>query len=239
MRKISQLSISCAVALLWCASIALADGDKPIQLFDGKTFKGWTASGGKPVTKNWSIEDGMLALNGVGGSLFSADEYGDFDLSFQWKIAPHGNSGVKYRVNYYEKGIYGRPAWLGSEYQIFDDASSKPTTRESSGALYGLYPPEAERVLKPAGEFNDSRIVVRGSKIEHWLNGTKVVSADMSTDDWQQKVNASKFKGAKDFMKRPKGHIELQDHRSRVWFRDIKLTPLDSKETHPEGESAK
>ena len=101
MRKISQLSISCAVALLCCASIALADDDKPIQLFDGKTFKGWTAAGGKPVTKNWSIEDGMLALNGVGGSLFTADAYGDFDLSFQWKIAPHGNSGVKYRVKYY------------------------------------------------------------------------------------------------------------------------------------------
>jgi hypothetical protein len=239
MSKVRPRFIVCVVVLLWCENFAFADGYEPMQLFDGKTFKGWTAAGGKPVTKNWSIEDGMLALNGVGGSLFSADEYGDFDLSFQWKIAPHGNSGVKYHVNFYEKGIYGRPAWLGCEYQIFDDASSKPTTKNSSGALYDLYPPEAERVLKPPGEFNDSRIVVRGPKIEHWLNGTKIVSADMSTDDWKAKVNASKFKSAKEFMKRPKGHIELQDHRSRVWFRDIKLTPLDSKETHSKGDSAK
>lgn len=239
MSKISRRTVGCVLILLWCASAALADGDQAIQLFDGKTFKGWTAAGGKPVTKNWSIEDGMLALNGVGGSLFTVDEFGDFDLSFQWKIAPKGNSGVKYHVNYYPKGIYGRPAWLGCEYQIFDDSSSKPTTKFSSGALYDLYPPEAERELKPAGEFNESRIVVRGPKIEHWLNGKKIVSADMSTEDWNEKLQASKFKGAKEFMKRPKGHIELQDHRSRVWFRDIKLTPLDSNKAQSEGESAK
>ena len=201
---------------------------RPIQLFDGKTFHGWTAPDGKPVTKNWSIENGMLHLDGVGGSLFSADEYGDFDLIFQWKIAPHGNSGVKYRVNYYKQGVRGRPGWLGCEYQIFDDPSPKPTTKLSSGALYDLYPPAAEHVLHPAGEFNDSRIVVKGTKIEHWLNGVKVVSADMSSDDWKTKLAASKFNLAKDFMQKPKGHIELQDHRSQVWFRNIILTPLDS-----------
>jgi len=213
--------------LAWLARPAWAEGGKPIQLFDGRSFSGWTSMGGKPVTKNWTIEGGMLALNGVGGSLFTANEYGDFDLSFEWKIAPKGNSGVKYRVNYYPKGIYGRPAWLGCEYQIYDDSSTKPTKRNSSGALYDLYPPQTDHLLKPAGEFNESRIVVRGSKIEHWLNGVKVVSADMSTDDWKERVASSKFRTAKDFMSKPKGRIELQDHRSRAWFRNIVLTPLD------------
>jgi hypothetical protein len=219
--------IGCVWLLLLCSSLAFAQA-KPIQLFDGTSFKGWTAADGKPVTKNWSIENGMLTLNGVGGSIFTADEYGDFDLSFQWKIAPRGNSGVKYRVAYYKKGVFGRPGWLGCEYQIFDDADPKPTTKNSSGALYDLYPPVAEHKLRRAGEFNDSRIIVQGTKIEHWLNGVQVVSADMSTNDWKQRVAASKFKSVKDFMKKPKGHIQLQDHRSRVWFRNIVLTPLDS-----------
>jgi hypothetical protein len=117
-------------AVLSCSVVAAAKGrTQPIQLFDGKTFNGWTARDGQPVTKNWSIEDGTLALKDIGGSLFTKDEYGDFDLSFQWKLAAKGNSGVKYRVNFYEKGVFGRPGWLGCEYQIYDDASSKPTAQ--------------------------------------------------------------------------------------------------------------
>lgn len=239
MRRLTQIAAGCVLVSLFCMGSAFGEGEKSIQLFDGKTFDGWTSMGGKPVTKNWTIEDGMLALNGVGGSLFSEKEYGDFDLAFEWKIAPKGNSGVKYHVNYYKKGIYGRPAWLGVEYQIFDDQSSKPTTKFSSGALYDLYPPEAKHLLKPAGEFNQSRIVVQGPKIEHWLNGTMVASADMSTDDWKEKLAASKFSKAKDFMKKPKGYIELQDHRSRVWFKNIVLTPLDSEAASSESEPKK
>jgi 3-keto-disaccharide hydrolase len=216
--------------LLWLAlpAATFAKAPRPpIQLFDGKTFHGWTAKGGGPVTGNWSIEDGTLALNGEGGSLVTADEYGDFDLSFQWKLAAHGNSGVKYRVNFYEQGVHGHPSWLGCEYQIFDDPKSTPTTKHSSGALYDLYPPTVEHSLRPAGEFNDARIVARGTTFEHWLNGVKIVSADMSSDEWKERISQSKFNGVKGFMQKPKGRIELQDHNSRVWFRNLVLTPLD------------
>jgi hypothetical protein len=218
--------------LIWLLSAKAAvakSPSQPVQLFDGTSFQGWTAAGGAPVTKNWTIEDGMLALNGVGGSLFTADEYGDFELTFQWKIAPSGNSGVKYRVNFYPKGVYGHPGWLGCEYQIFDDPNPNATTKYSSGALYDLYAPMAAHPKRPAGQFNDSRIVAQGTKIEHWLNGVKVISVDMSGADWKEQLAASKFKNVKDFMKKPKGHIELQDHHSRVWFRNLVLTPLDSK----------
>lgn len=201
----------------------------PIQLFDGVSLKGWTGgANGESVTKNWSVENGMLVLNGVGGSIYTADEYGDLDLSFQWKIAPHGNSGVKYRVDYYKKGVFGKPGWLGCEYQLFDDPSPKSTTRYSTGAIYDLYPPARERSLRTVGEFNDSRIVVRGSEIQHWLNGTKIVAADMNSEDWKRKIAASKFANVKGFMNNPKGRIQLQDHRSQVWFRNIVLIPLDS-----------
>src|SRR5689334_5185363 len=91
---------ACLSVLFVVSTAAIAAEHKPIQLFDGKTFEGWTAKDGKPVTKNWSIEDGQLVLSDVGGSLFSKEQYGDFDLSFEWKLAPKkgGNSGVKYRV---------------------------------------------------------------------------------------------------------------------------------------------
>jgi len=218
------------LSLLFPSTVAAKAPSGPIQLFDGKTFHGWIAKGGGPVTKNWSIEDGMLALNGVGGSLVTVDEYGDFDLSFEWRLADHGNSGVKYRVNYYEKGVYGHPGWLGCEYQLFNDPKRTATTKYSTGALYDLYPPTADQKLRPAGEFNDSRIVAHGTKIEHWLNGVKVVSADMSSDEWKERIAASKFNDVKGFMQKPKGRIELQDHSSRVWFRNLALTPLDSSE---------
>jgi hypothetical protein len=216
------------MSLAVCGAAAAKSPNQPVQLFDGKSLTGWTAAGGQPATSNWSVEDGMLALKGVGGSLFTAEEYGDFDLSFQWKIAPRGNSGVKYRVNFYQKGVHGRPGWLGCEYQIFDDADSKPT-KYSTGAIYDLSAPATERLLRPAGEFNDSRIVVVGTKIEHWLNGVMIVSADMGGDVWKQRLADSKFNNVKDLMKKPKGHIQLQDHRSRVWFRNLVLTPLDER----------
>jgi sugar phosphate isomerase/epimerase len=221
------------LSLRYLEQVQFADSTsaaRPIRLFDGKSFADWTARDGGPVTKNWKIEDGMLALDGIGGSIFTKEEYGDFDLSFEWKIAPKGNSGVKYHVNFYRKGVRGRPGWLGCEYQLYDDSSSKPTTKNSSGALYDLYPPVGERELRPAGAFNQSRIVVHGPKIEHWLNGARVVSVDMRSDDWKKRVAASKFAPAKDFMTKPKGRIELQDHRSRVWFKNLELTPLESDE---------
>jgi hypothetical protein len=229
MRKTNPLLCGLLGVLALAPGLLLAKSPHaPIQLFDGKTLKGWVSREGKEPSTNWSVKDGMLALDGVGGSLFSAEEYGDFDLSFEWKIAAKGNSGVKYRVSYYKTGVRKRPGWLGCEYQLFDDQSEKPTTKLSSGALYDLYPPAAEHKLRPVGEFNESRIVVRGNKIEHWLNGVQVVSATIGDEDWNKRVAASKFNTAKDFMKNPKGRIELQDHRSKVWFRNIVLTPLDT-----------
>ncbi len=202
--------------------------DKAIQLFDGKSLEGWTTDSGEPVTTGWAVEDGMLVRNGRGGSIFTAQEYGDFDLSFEWKIAPRGNSGVKYRVAHYEKGVHGNPGWLGCEYQIFDDAGRGARPRYSSGAIYELYAPANNKKLRPVGEFNDARIVVRGTKIEHWLNGEKIIEADTSSDDWKGRIARSKFGDVKGFFANRKGRIQLQDHGSKVWFRNLVLRPLDA-----------
>ncbi|MEM9659633.1 MAG: DUF1080 domain-containing protein [Planctomycetota bacterium] len=203
-----------------------------VELFDGKSLDGWTTAAGEPITKGWIIEDGALVRDRRGGSIYTVDEYGDFELSFQWKIAARGNSGVKYRVAHYEKGIWGRPAWLGCEYQLWDDDGRETKPETSSGSIYAIYAPSPDKRLRPIGEFNDSKIVAQGSRIEHWLNGEKVVEADTDTDDWRQRVKASKFGRADGFFTNARGRIELQDHGNRVWFRNIKLRVLDAPEDH-------
>jgi hypothetical protein len=213
------------LAALLCRETAFADGDV-IKLFDGNSLQGWTTASGKPVSNGWIVEDGLLVRDGRGGSIYTADEYGDFELSFQWKIARRGNSGVKYRVAFYEKGVHGNPGWLGCEYQLFDDAGRRTDPEHSCGAIYGLVAPSADKKLRPVGEFNDSRIVVRGTKVEHWLNGSKIAEADTASDDWKQRIAASKFGDVPGFFRNPKGRIELQDHGHKVWFRSIELRPL-------------
>ncbi|HJQ80184.1 MAG TPA: DUF1080 domain-containing protein [Lacipirellulaceae bacterium] len=215
-----------ACALFSFAATANAD-DNSIKLFDGKSLEGWTTASGEPVTSGWTVEDGMLVRSGRGGSIYTAKEYGDFDLSFEWKIAPRGNSGVKYRVTHYEKGVYGNPGWLGCEYQIYDDLGRGARPRYSCGAIYELYAPSDSKKLRPVGEFNESRIVVHGTKIEHWLNGERIVEADINSDDWKRRVARSKFGDVDGFFSNPKGRIELQDHGAKVWFRNIVLRPLD------------
>lgn len=210
------------------ASTAGAD-DNAIQLFDGKSLDGWTTRSGESVTTGWTVEDGMLVRSSRGGSIYTAKEYGDFDLSFEWRIAPRGNSGVKYRVAHYKKGVYGNPGWLGCEYQIYDDVGRRAGPLHSTGAIYELYAPSKNKKLRPVGEFNDARIVVRGTRIEHWLNGEKIVDADTSSDDWKRRVARSKFGDVKGFFANSKGRIELQDHGSKVWFRNIVLRPLDGR----------
>jgi hypothetical protein len=216
------------IAWAWfaCAAAASAD-DNAIQLFDGKSLEGWTTRSGEPVTTGWTVEDGMLVRTSRGGSIYSAKEYGDFDLSFEWKIAPRGNSGVKYRVAHYKKGVHGFPGWLGCEYQIYDDLGRRAGPLHSTGAIYELYAPSSNKKLRPVGDFNEARIVVQGTKIEHWLNGEKIVDADTSSDEWKTRIARSKFGDVNGFFANPKGRIELQDHGSKVWFRNIVLRPLD------------
>lgn len=221
-----RLAVSSVLTLLACCHAARAE-EAVIRLFDGKSLAGWTTADGGPVTGGWVVEDGMLVRETRSGSIFTAKEYGDFDLRFEWKIASRGNSGVKYRVNFYPKGVYGNPGLLGCEYQLFDDVGRQAEPLYSSGAIYGLVAPAGNKQLRPVGEFNDARIVARGSHVEHWLNGVKVVEADTQSDDWKQRIAASKFGDVAGFFQRPKGRIELQDHGTKVWFRNLELRPLD------------
>jgi len=202
-----------------------ADGWK--LLFDGKTTAGWHAFRGKDVGDKWKVIDGALVLKAKdgkrGGDIVTDDEFADFDLSFEWKVTPGANSGVMYRVSEEE----GAPFLTGPEYQILDnqrhpDGKSKLT---SAASCYALYAP-SEDATKPVGEWNYGRIVVNGNKVEHWLNGKKVVSYEFDSDDWKERVGKSKFKAMKKFGTMKKGKIDLQDHGDEVAYRSIKIKAL-------------
>ncbi len=221
LRSLSTCAI--VVRLLFCLTSARA-AEEP--LFDGKTLRGWTTLEGKPVTQGWEVADGTIHLKTSDqrvGHILSEREYGDFDLTFEWKIAPGGNSGLKYRVRDYD----GYPR--GCEYQILDDAkyAKLDLSKNSAGALYDLYEPSEQKHLKPPGEFNTARIVVCGNSLQHWLNGRLIVSATVNSPEWRTRLAGSKFAELQNFAQNHRGRIMLTDHGSEVWYRNFKFRPLD------------
>ena len=219
-------------------------------LFDGKTLNGWRGIGYDTVpTAHWVVADGTIkkiasgnvprVADGrplVGGDLMTVDSFADFELSFEWKITPGANSGVKYNVSEAMSiaqggaGTQGGPihSALGFEYQILDDdrhEDGKLPTHRAAG-LYDLVAPNSKKHLRPVGQWNRSRIVFRGNHGEHWLNGQKVVDFDLGTARMDSLLAASKYKTIPGFGQKRTGHIVLQDHGDEVYFRSIKVRPL-------------
>lgn len=169
----------------------------------------------------WSLEGGVL--NGAGGGdLVTREEFADFELRFDWKIEPGGNSGVIYRVS--EEGTHAHDS--GYEYQVLDPKYPEATELNGPASLYALYPAPLS-ATKPAGEWNTGRVVVRDGTIEHWVNGQRVVSADTGSDDWKRCLAASKFADWPHFAKNEAGHLALQDHGASVWYRNLRVKRLD------------
>jgi arylsulfatase A-like enzyme len=193
------------------------DDDEATDLFAAGDFSAWTDIKGKPVSRGWSIDEGVVHRHSGGGDIITRESYKDFELSFEWKISTAGNSGVKYRT----KGK------LGLEYQILDDQQHRdrenPTHR--AGSLYELVAAPDDKPLKPVGEWNRARIVVKDRQIEHWLNGEKIVSQEYGSEDWRQRFERSKYRGQEGFGSW-EGPILLQDHQDPVWFRNLKIRRL-------------
>lgn len=195
-------------------------------LFDGQSTKGWHSYQKKTFpSKGWVVEQGWLhGLGQGGGDILSDGEYDQFELTWEWKLAPEGNSGLKYFV------LETRKTALGHEYQMLDDALN-PDGKVASGkhvtaSFYDVLKPSLSPPTRPMGEINQSRILVQGNHVEHWLNGTKVLEYECGSPAVQAAVAESKFKNVAGFGNCVKGHILLQDHGSNVWFRDIKIRSL-------------
>ncbi len=211
-------------------------------LFDGRTLSGWRGLGYDSVpTAHWKVADGAIekiASGNVpkladgqpahGGDLMTVDSFGDFELAFEWKVAPGANSGVKYNVSE-RLSMSQAPnhAALGFEYQILDDDRHEDGKLPShrAGALYDLIAPNARKHVRPVGEWNRSRIVFRGRHGEHWLNGEKIVEFDLGTPRMDSLIAASKYRSIPGFADRREGggHIVLQDHGDEAYFRSIKV----------------
>jgi len=224
------LRIRSIVALLLVGSCAatsgLAQDTKKTKewkkLFDGKTLAGWTNGSGKAPGKGWSVVDGAIHCGNKGGDIFTEADYYNFELKFEWKVAKGSNSGLKYRHADYSGKM------VGCEYQVLDDDnhSNGKNPKQTAGSLYDVLPPDAKaKQLKKVGEWNTSRIVAKDAKVEHWLNGKKVLVIDMESAEWAKALAKSKFRDAPTFGQKD-GRIMLQDHGDPVWFRRIEIMEL-------------
>jgi Domain of Unknown Function (DUF1080) len=218
----------------------LTDDEKKagwILLFDGKDLAGWrgykktgTGATGKESNGRWTVLNGAICLPPGSGQdthgerdIITDATYKSFDLKWQWKISSGGNSGLKYFVT--EKN----DSAIGHEYQMIDDdrhPDAKIGPHRATAAFYDVLPPDpALKKVKPIGEWNDSRVVVNGNHVEHWLNGYKVLEYTLESPELKAQIAKSKFAPIDDFDKALDAHLLLQDHGNEVCFRSIKILP--------------
>jgi len=199
-----------------------------VTLFDGTNLDRWRGYKRQDVPASWKVEDGALAFlpskaKGARGDLISKDQFGDFELEYEWKITPGGNSGVMWHVS----EDHAAPYESGPEQQVLDNARHAdgkiPTHR--AGTLYDLVEPPAD-AARPVGEFNQARIVSQGSHVQLFLNGRQTADFDFASDAGKQTLAKSKFAKMPGFAKNSSGHIVLQDHDDTVYYRNIRVRPL-------------
>ncbi len=218
-------------------SFATARADDPNQLtaaekaagwkllFDGKTTQGWHSFNKDTFpAENWKVVEGWLQCVGKGGGdIVSANLYEQFELEWDWKLEPGGNSGLKYFV------VASRGP-IGHEYQILDDDKHADAKlgdgQRVTASFYDVLKPTAKTPVKPPGQVNHSRIIVNGNHVEHWLNGVKVLEYECGSAEIKAAVADSKFSKSPNFGNRLRGHILLQDHNNLVWFQNIKIREI-------------
>ena len=192
-------------------------------LFDGKSLAGWRSYKSETPPTGWRAVNGELVRDGEGGDLMTAEQFDDFELRFEWKVTANGNSGIIYRIATTEEF----PWQTGPEYQILHNQGHRdgkaPIT--SAGSNYAVNPPTKD-LTRPVGEWNEGRIVARGNRVEHWLNGEKVVEYEINSADWLERVKASKFAKLANYGRIKRGYIALQDHGDVVSYRNIKIRTL-------------
>ncbi|MDP6902964.1 MAG: DUF1080 domain-containing protein [Verrucomicrobiota bacterium] len=193
-------------------------------LFDGKDLNAhWRNIGQKEVTgKGWVVEKGVLVKQEgkEAGNILTRRTWTDYEFAWEWKIGPKGNNGVKYMV------LEKRGA-IGHEYQMIDDRHWQQKPMSQTGTFYVVLPREV-KLAEPVriDKWNQSRIKVQGKKVEHWLNGQKILTYSLGSDRVLAGVAKSKFKKFPGFGKKVTGHILLTDHKDRCEFRNLKIREI-------------
>ena len=198
-------------------------------LFDGTTFDGWRNFGRDSIA-GWGIDGGAMVALGLGSNhindIITRDEFENFELSLEWKTSIGGNSGIFF--NAIENKAVKAMHEIAPEYQIIDELAwgNSLTDGQKAGACYDMYFPGPNKMLMPVGEYNVSKIVVNNGHVEHWLNGEKIVEYQMWTAEWDSLKSVRKWKDYPLYGTAHKGHIGLQDHSKRTWFRNIKIRTI-------------
>jgi len=253
--KIKKVSVilMAFLALYSYQTKAQTTEDGWVYLFDGTSTKGWRAYNGDSLPPGWVIKDSVLTFDTKLGMeqdykggidiIYGLEEFDNFELYVEWKLPEGGNSGIFYHI---KEGYKSIPQ-ISPEYQLIDDenyarihdltaynlslgytenpSELKPLQKTASD--YAMHPADqSKKVLHPAGEWNSSRIVFTPQKVEHWLNGKKVLSFVPWDEDWYKKKNSDKWKNSPDYGKFKTGYIGFQDHSSPIWFRNVKIKRL-------------
>ena len=210
-----------------------------ISLFDGSSTDGWRAYNGDKLPAQWVIVDGELTFDteiksevdfkGGKDIIYAAEEFDNFEFYLEWKIPEGGNSGIFYHT---QEG-YSSPYEVSPEYQLLDDLkweeinNTKLEDWQKLGSDYAMYPADVtNKIVKPAGEWNTSRIIFTPRNAQYWLNGKKVVEFVPWSEDWEVRKKNGKWREFSDYGSFKKGYIGLQDHDSPLWFRNIKIKKL-------------
>lgn len=218
----------CVIAVL-LPLCSFSPGEKWIVLFDGTSTEHWRGYKKDHLPEEWKIENGMLTLTKKGGGyIVTKEQYENFDLRLEWKISEGGNSGVLFHVS--ESPQFNKVFETGPEVQVLDDerhpdAKKGAEGTHKAGANYDLMAPRVNAV-NPAGEWNRFRLKVKDGRVQHWLNGKKVQDYRIGSAAWQALVAKSKFAAMPQYGKIKSGHISLQDHGDKVWFRNIRIRKL-------------
>jgi hypothetical protein len=192
----------------------------------------WQTLDGRPAEENWEFADGEIRLarpRGGGGSLVSEPLPSNFDLSWEWKIEPGANTGLKYRVRRFGKQLFGN-SYLGIEYQIIDENRKLPP-KGKTASIYDLVAPSESKPLLPAGQWNTARVIASGYRLEHFLNGQLVASAVTDGAAWERSIALSKFFGSTGFgAPGEDDRIMLTDHGGKAVYRNVQFTVLQPSE---------
>ncbi len=196
-------------------------------LFDGKTLDGWRPyrkKAGEPLA-GWEVKDGTLHClpKAKGEQPITVRKFNNYELTWDWKIMPKGNNGIKYFVT------EDRPKSPGPEYQMLDDVGhpdGKIGPHRQTASFYEVLPPAADKPLRTPGDWNTSKLVVRGNAVEHWLNGKKVLAYELGSEAVKAGIAKSKFKNDPGFGDKIEGHILLTYHNDDCWYKNIKIREL-------------
>ena len=194
-------------------------------LFNGKDLSGWRQYGKQtPPGEGWKVEDGVLhKIKGKrGGDIITTNKFDDFEFYWEWRIDPKGNNGIKYLVTEQRSGAPGH------EYQMIDDedGGDAGAPKRQTASFYDVLPPVEKKPVKKPGEWNSSRVLIKGNHVEHWLNGAKVLEYELGSEEVKAAVAKSKFKAAPKFGEKIQAHIMLTDHGDAVWLRNVMVREL-------------